>query len=236
MASITAIIFDMYETLAHNSPDLWLQTFQRICNRQQLPVDHEELYRSWKSYEMNFRHERLNLDEPEKSPPFLTYEQAWANCFERAFKDLGLQADAAGAARTSVEHMGEREIYPDAVEALPEIRARWRTALLSNADDDYLNPTLARISGNFEAVHSSEKAQAYKPHPRPFLQVAEQLGVAASQCAYVGDSQFDDVLGASRVGMTTIWVSRYGAAPDPNLPAPDYQVLALTEIPKLLGR
>ena len=85
-------------------------------------------------------------------------------------------------------------------------------------------------------VLSSEQAQAYKPHPRPFLQVAEQLGAEPAQCAYVGDSQFDDVLGASRVGMTTIWVSRSGAAPDPNLPAPNYQVSDLTEIPGLLGR
>ncbi len=236
MANITTVIFDMYETLAHNSPALWLETFQRICSRQELAVDHEELYRCWKSYEMNFRHERLNLEEPEKSPPFLSYEQAWAGCFQRAFKDLGLQADSATAARIAVEHMGEREIYPDALQALPEIRTRWRTALLSNADDDYLNPTLARISGRFEMVLSSEQAQAYKPHPKPFLQVAEQLGVEPSQCAYVGDSQFDDVLGAGRVGMSTIWVSRGGAAPDPNLPVPDYQVRELTEIPGLLGR
>ena len=236
MANITTVIFDMYETLAHNSPALWVETFQRICGSQELAVDHEELYRCWKSYEMNFRHERLNLEEPEKSPPFLSYEQAWASCFQRAFKDLDLQADASAAARTAVEHMGEREIYPDALQALPEIRTRWRTALLSNADDDYLNPTLERITGRFEVVLSSEQAQAYKPHPRPFLQVAEQLGAEPAQCAYVGDSQFDDVLGASRVGMTTIWVSRSGAAPDPNLPAPNYQVSDLTEIPGLLGR
>ena len=236
MANITTVIFDMYETLAHNSPALWLETFQRICSRQELAVDHEELYRCWKSYEMNFRHERLNLEEPEKSPAFLSYEQAWAGCFQRAFKDLGLQADSATAARTAVEHMGEREIYPDALQALPEIRTRWRTALLSNADDDYLNPTLARISGRFEMVLSSEQAQAYKPHPRPFLQVVKRLGVEPSQCAYVGDSQFDDVLGAGRVGMSTIWVSRGGAALDPNLPVPDYQVRELTEIPGLLGR
>ena len=176
MANITTVIFDMYETLAHNSPALWVETFQRICGSQELAVDHEELYRCWKSYEMNFRHERLNLEEPEKSPPFLSYEQAWASCFQRAFKDLELQADASAAARTAVEHMGEREIYPDALQALPEIRTRWRTALLSNADDDYLNPTLERIAGKFEVVLSSEQAQAYKPHPRPFLQVAEQLG------------------------------------------------------------
>ena len=236
MPNITAIIFDMYETLAHNSPDLWLETFQRICHRQELTVDHQDLYRRWKSYEMNFRHERLNLEDPEKSPPFLTYEQAWADCFQRAFTDLNLQADPAVAARISVEHMGEREIYPDALQALPDIRTRWRTALLSNADDDYLNPTLARITGRFEAVLSSEQAQAYKPHPRPFLQVAQALGVQPSQCAYVGDSQFDDVLGASRVGMTTIWVSRHGASPDPNLPAPDYQISSLAQIPTLLGQ
>ena len=175
MANITTIIFDMYETLAHNSPDLWLQTFQRICARQQLSTDHAQLYRSWKSYEMNFRHERLNLDEPEKSPPFLTYEQAWADCFERAFKDLDLQADAAVAARIAVEHMGEREIYPDALEALPEIRARWRTALLSNADDDYLNPTLARIPAALKPSIRQRKLKPTNPILAPSYRLRSNL-------------------------------------------------------------
>ena len=236
MANITTIIFDMYETLARNSPSLWQDTFQRICHAQGLAVDYQELYRVWKSYEMNFRRDRLDLEAPEKSPPFMSYEQAWAGCFEKAFRELGLGGDAAEAARLSVEDMGRREIMPETAEALTAVRARWRTALLSNADDAYLNPTLQRIDGHFEATLSSEQAQAYKPHPRPFIQVMQALGVEPSECVYVGDSQFDDVLGAGRVGMKAIWVNRAKATPDPNLPSPDYQVADLTQIPELLER
>ena len=198
MANITTVIFDMYETLAHNSPELWHGIFETICRAQKLSVDPMELYHHWKTLEVNFRRDRLNLEEPEKSPSFKSYEQAWADCFQGTFQDLSLPGDAAAAARASVEGMSTREVYADAVEALPQIQARWRTAILSNADDDYLNPTLQRLGSRFEAVLSSQQAKAYKPHPAPFLQVMKMLGVQPQECVYVGDSQFDDVLGAGR--------------------------------------
>ena len=90
MANITTVIFDMYETLAHNSPELWHRTFETIRQTQKLSIDPMELYRHWKTLEVNFRRDRLNLEEPEKSPPFKSYEQAWADCFQATFQDLGL--------------------------------------------------------------------------------------------------------------------------------------------------
>jgi 2-haloalkanoic acid dehalogenase type II len=232
--NITTVIFDMYETLARNDAGLWVHTFQRICLAQNLSIDPEELWRQWKKLEVGFRRDRLNLDDPWNSPPFKSYEEAWRECFSGVYKRLGLSGDPEAAARMSVEALGMREFYPDAVETLPKIQERWRTGLLSNADNDYLNPTLACLAMRFDAVLSSETARAYKPHPGPFMQVMDLLGVGAQDCVYVGDNQFDDVLGAQRVGMKAVWVNRKGALADPRYPLPEYQVKDLKELPQIL--
>ena len=130
--------------------------------------------------------------------------------------------------------MGLREPYQDALEALPVIQTRWRTGVLSNADDGYLFPLLSRIGWKFEAVLSSEEARAYKPLPSPFRQIMSKLGVGPEESIYVGDTLYDDILGAKGVGMRVAWVNRHGASPDSQFPKPDYEVQSLKELPDIL--
>ena len=231
---ITAVIFDMYETLARNPSDLWLETFKNICLAQGLDVDYRLLFQEWKSLEMVFRKERMNLEAPEQSPPFKTYGEAWSDCFVQAFDKLGLKGDAAVAAGDAVRDLGQREPYPDAKEALPVIQAGWRTGVLSNADNGFLFPLLENLGWQFETVLSSEQARAYKPLPAPFLQVLEKLGVEPGEVVYVGDSLYDDILGAKGVGMRAAWVNRYGAERSSKYPRPDFEIRSLTELPEML--
>ena len=234
MAPITTVIFDAYETLAHNNQGLWLEIFGRTCQAQGLGIDSQLLYLEWKALEMVFRKERQNVEEPEKSPPFKSYEEAWRDCFRDVFSKLGIHGDAASAAKEAVRDMGERQPYQDALEVLPAIQSRWRTGVLSNADDNYLLPLLKNAGWNFEAVLSSEAARAYKPLPSAFWQIMRLLGVEPHEVVYVGDSLHDDVLGAKGVGMKAAWVNRHGAPPDPAFPEPDYVIGSLGELPELL--
>ena len=51
---------------------------------------------------------------------------------------------------------------------------------------------------------------------------------------YVGDRQYEDVKGASGVGMASVWINRTGAVLNPELPTPDYQINSLLELPGIL--
>ncbi len=234
MSKITCVIFDMYETLVHNSPELWIDTFRGICRSQGFDTDPRVLYQEWKVPEVVFRKERLNLEEPEKSPPFKSYEDAWRECFEATFSKLGLRGDASAAALDTIRDMGLREPYQDTLDALPALQAQWRTAVLSNADDNYLFPLLDRVGWSFEAVLSSEGARAYKPLPSPFKQIMDQLGVGPEETIYVGDTLYDDIVGGRGVGMRTAWINRHGASHDPQFPRPDYEISSLKELPAIL--
>ena len=234
MNHIKAVVFDVFETLAYNNQQLWIEAFKDICRQQNLQVDVAVLWREWKSFEMRFRGERLNLEEPEKSPPFISYEEAWHDCFLQAFSKLGLEGDPKSAARCCVLAMGHHELYPDAVEVLLRIQRRWKTGILSNADDDFLGPVLGRLGLKFDVVLSSEEARCYKPMPSLFLQVIERLGVAPHEVVYVGDNQFDDVKGAKGVGMRAVWLNRRGDIRDTTLSAPDHAISSLIELPPIL--
>ena len=234
MSKITTVVFDVYETLAYNNTGLWIQTFREICLTQGLIVDSVVLYRDWKELELGFRRDRLNLEEPEKSPPFKSYEEAWRDCFVGVFDKLHIRGDAAAAAKKTIVDMGLRDAYPDALEAIPVIQARWMTGILSNADDGYLHPLLDRIGWKFPVALSSEGVAAYKPLPAAFERVLADLGVSAEEALFVGDTLYDDIQGAKGVGMRSAWINRDGAPHDPEMPEPDYEIRSLTELPEVL--
>ena len=236
MPDIGAVIFDVYETLVQNQSSLWLPTFDEFCQEQGLPLTGQELWDLWKPLEMSFRHERVNLENPEHSPPYMTYESAWRDRFAQVFGQIG-KGDAVAAARRMVVDLGRRQLYQETVDVIARLRSanHFRLGVLSNSDNDSLWPLLQRHGLKFDEVISSEIARLYKPHPGAFQLVTKALEVPAEACLFVGDSQFDDVQGAHRVGMRTVWVNRNGAQMDPALPAPDHQVQDLTEVLEVLG-
>ena len=234
MAKIKAVVFDMYETLVSNPIEGWMDVFEGVCRSQNLPIDPHTLYDEWKALEVRFRKDRLNMEDPYNSPPFKSYEEAWRNCFAAVFAHRGLDGDAYLAGRESIFSMGKRDAYPEVAETIAALQQRWTTAILSNADDDYLLPQLALIGLTFPVVLSSEMIGAYKPHPLPFRRVLEALDVEPQEAVYVGDNPFDDVLGAKSVGMNAVWINRDGKTIAKDQPRPDHQITSLAQLPSIL--
>ena len=229
MSTITTVIFDMYETLVQNPHSLWRVGFQGIIQEQSLDTNPEDLWKEWAPVEAEFRNSRV---KPEV--PFRNYYQAWRECFKRAFKILELNGDPDAASSSFIRYISRREPYPETVEALKAVQTRWRIAMLSNADDDYLMPNLELLGVDFDAVLSSEKARIYKPLPELFRKMLNTLDVAAEESVYVGDRQLEDVQGATEVGIHAVWINRTATPADPDLPEPAHQISSLLELPGLL--
>jgi putative hydrolase of the HAD superfamily len=85
------------------------------------------------------------------------------------------------------------------------------------------------------AVYSSEIPWT-KPHPEAFRAAMAAVGVTdPASCVFVGDRPFDDIFGAHRVGMRTVFI------PHSNLPAhddavPDAVITRLAELPAFLDQ
>ena len=230
MSAITTIIFDMFNTIAQDGTNLWRQTFQAIIAEQQLDTTPEALRHAWDYGAGNFRDRRTA-----PGAPFISYLDGWADAFAAAFDELNLKGDARAASQKSIDDLGTRPLYPEAVEALSILGQTRRLAVVSNADDAYLNPVVDRIPVSMGAVISSEALRCYKPDRRLFDAAVNQLGVHPSECAYVGDRQFEDVMGSRSVGMTAVWINRAGHPANPDLPTPDAEIRDLLELPAVLA-
>jgi 2-haloalkanoic acid dehalogenase type II len=228
--TMKAVIFDVYNTLFRNDTSCWTDVFGDICRIQELAVSPEDLWVRWKTFEVQFRQTRTNMETPEESPLFKTYQMAWGEAFVKAFDSLGIKGDPEQAAQISVNGMANREPYEDTISFLDYVGHRWKRSLLTNADNDFIEPLLQRHNLFFDAVVTSEMARAYKPDPRVFQRVLRETGVLPEEALYVGDTLLDDVHGAKLAGMSAAWINRNEADRDTGLLAPDYEVTELREL------
>jgi putative hydrolase of the HAD superfamily len=63
-----------------------------------------------------------------------------------------------------------------------------------------------RISDHWDAVLCSESFNVLKPHPLPFIKLAEAMSLPPENILYVGNSRSYDVAGANKAGMKTAWI------------------------------
>ena len=231
MRAITTIIFDMFNTIAQDSNEHWRQTFTEIIQQQRLDTTPQVLRDAWNNGAESFREQRTT-----PGAPFISYLDGWANAFDAAFAELRLDGDAMAASQKSIDDLGTRPLFPEAPAALGALGMAHRLAVISNADDAYLEPVVARIPAKFDVVISSESGQCYKPDRRLFDAAVRQLRVTPAECVYVGDKQYEDVMGARGAGMAAVWINRARARLDPNLPTPSGEICDLLELPSVLSQ
>jgi len=105
-----------------------------------------------------------------------------------------------------------RDIRPGTREALLRLAAKYRLAVISNADGK-ISEVLARcgIGDCFESVTDSGIVGKEKPDPAIFEAALRSIGVAGEEGLYVGDLYSVDYLGATRVGMQALLFDVVGA-------------------------
>ncbi len=89
----------------------------------------------------------------------------------------------------------------------------------------------------FDTVVVSEEAGVEKPDPAIFEKACEELEVMPEDCVYVGDRLDTDILGANRVGMTTVRLlrGRYkNQKPRSLQERPDFEIKRMEELLEIL--
>ena len=165
--------------------------------------------------------------------------------FNRVLLHVGLSETAATlqlAGELADAHMellaGVTLVPVDHVSLLARVFPRYRVALVSNFDHA---PTARRIierdgaSPYFHHVVISDEHGWRKPHPRIFTDALDVLDVSPSEALFVGDSPYDDIVGARQVGMDIAWVNALDAPLPENIPVPDYTVLAIPDLLQVLS-
>ena len=135
------------------------------------------------------------------------------------------------------ESLASWDPWPDSVQALKKLKARYKLAIVSNVDDNLFAKTVPKLEVAFDQVITAEQARCYKPGRRIFELALERIDVAPSEILHVGQSIYHDVIPAKALGMDTVWVNRASARPgvgavkaataEPDLEVPDLATLAV---------
>jgi HAD superfamily hydrolase (TIGR01509 family) len=134
------------------------------------------------------------------------------------------EINAAVVARM-LERYGEQPpLVPGAVDAVRRIGARWPLAIASSSNPELIEVVL-RVSGLeslFRVQVSSQEVSRGKPAPDVYLEAARRLGVDATRCAAIEDSQ-NGIRSAKAAGMRVV------AVPNPHFP-PDAEATAQADV------
>ena len=90
----------------------------------------------------------------------------------------------------------------------------------------------------FDVLTFSDEVKLAKPSDEIFLMTLKELGAAPAESVHIGDNVKNDVIGANRVGMKTVWIEGFyerpeGAGPEAD---PDASVTALGMVPSAIQK
>lgn len=160
---------------------------------------------------------------------------AFAAGFGRPVSDELAERFQAAQRQAVIDHLPLRA---ECHEALAALKARGLyLAIVSNIDDDYLHPLVAKHELDRWLDHwtSSEEAGSCKPHTGIYHYSLKKAGLGVGETLFVGDSLHHDVAGASAVGMRSARIVEEGISTPLTsgltvTAEPDFQITALTEL------
>ncbi|WP_110933237.1 HAD family hydrolase [Paenibacillus bouchesdurhonensis] len=93
-------------------------------------------------------------------------------------------------------------------EVITHFRKKYTMALITNGQTLIQHGKINQlgIRDDFDLIIVSEEAGVKKPNPRIFEMAIEELQLKPEECVYIGDHPINDIEGAARIGMETIWI------------------------------
>lgn len=100
------------------------------------------------------------------------------------------------------------DLYPDALPCLRTLAAAGYRLGIAGNQPTATEAVLAGLDVPLDLAASSQSWAVQKPDPAFFARIAEELGLAPAEIAYVGDRVDNDVEPAAAAGMTAIFIRR----------------------------
>jgi HAD superfamily phosphatase (TIGR01668 family) len=241
--TVKAVIFDLGNTLLYFDGD-WQEVFSRADQGlfeclvgAGLDLDKDAFTTTFRHRLAEYHHQR-ELDYKEHS----TY---WI--LEDTLSELGYQDIDNAILRDGLIAMyaASQEFWTPEEDLLPmmeQLKASgYRIGLLSNAGDDKDVQMLVdkgNIRPYLEYVLTSAAGGIRKPDSRIFELAIQMFGLSADEVVMVGDTLGADILGANRMGIYSIWVTRRADTPAnrelQKTIKPDAVIETLADLPDLL--
>ena len=230
---IKAVFFDLDGTLC-DSDTAWniaqSETFQRL--RKHYPhVSGEAITNAWTTV-----HQRLfqQLDAGK-----LSMAEVRDARFQCLFEELGLPTDKAMEELSDFfcsRYLTSLRLYED-VTVLEELHTYHVGIITNGAHDEHTDSQLSKVrhlglSERIQSLTISGEIGVRKPKVEIFKVACERADVLPEEAVYIGDSVQNDIVGANRAGMTSIFINRKSEVLIPGSAdeQPDYAISNLHDV------
>ena len=160
--------------------------------------------------------------------------------FGQRFNFEPTETESGTEINSLVDSLKNWQPFPDTVAALSALKQKYKLAVISNIDDDLFAGTAKHLKVEFDWLITAEKVRSYKPSTRNFEIALETMGIPPEKLLHVAQSVYHDIVPATSMGISTVWVNRrhdktgFGAT----MPAsgkPDLEVPNLKTLVEAIG-
>ena len=230
---IKAIFFDLDGTLC-DSDTAWniaqSEMFQLL--REQYPdVSQEVLTETWKTV-----HQELFKQLDAGKCSMADVRDARFQCL---FQELGLPIDKVMEGLSGFfcsRYLTSLRLYDD-VTVLEELHAYHVGIITNGAHDEHTDSQLSKVlhlglSERIQSLTISGEIGVRKPKIEIFQVACERAGTSPKEALFVGDTVENDIVGANRAGMTSVFINRESDLLTPKTAEeqPDYSISNLHDV------
>jgi putative hydrolase of the HAD superfamily len=177
----------------------------------------------------------INLIYEEKG---IEYQFVFDDYLKKELGEVDYKMLAAGINAYRIAKTGQLKLYPFVHSTLISlVKLGMKLAVVSDAPrrEAWLRICATGLQHYFDVVLAYEDTHERKPHPKPFLLALNRLGVNPNEAIMVGDWAERDMVGASKVGMKTVF-ARYGNRFDTKNSGADYEIDSISELIHILEK
>jgi putative hydrolase of the HAD superfamily len=190
-----AIVFDFDSTLVdyHYSDDLAIAKVLSMLPKkiaQNEFCDYSvnvllDIYNSGQKFDENIHKYRLKRTIEH-------YDLEWSDEYLEGYFDI---------------YLNTVRVYDGAEDLLNKLSGKVKIGLLTNSIDPHEQRIRIKKSGigiYFDIIGIASEIGSFKPNKEAFTWIADQLGVSANKCIFIGDSEKYDIEGSIKSGMKSI--------------------------------
>lgn len=198
MAAPKAITFDCYGTIIDWDKGVQ-QQFKKILDKYNITgVSPVQLQVTWEGMQWVITHGE-----------YMPYDEVIKTAMKWTLDDFRIPAtqediDAFGAS------MGYWEPFPDAVEAIKELKKYCKVAIITQGTEEIAKLTDKNFGFGFDGYFTSDKVNTYKPNFDGFKLSQKELGLTEKEILHAGFGYKYDIVPATQLGYQTCWVNRSG--------------------------
>lgn len=199
LADFKALAFDVYGTLIDWESGM-VAGLKPLTSRVAHSLSRNEIL------EAHAFHESTT----QRQTPAKHYAELLAVVYKRLAEEWGVPVlwDECVAYGQSVKNW---PAFEDSAGALQYLKKHYKLIVLSNVDNASFAHSNAKLQVEFDAAYTAEDIGSYKPSPRNFDYMLEQLariGIEKGQILHTAESMFHDHAPAKIFGLSNCWIYR----------------------------